>query len=198
VNFDLKKLAGIEGGSFLISTSYRFGSSLSAEYIGNAFTVQQVFAGETFRLVSLSYRQKLLADRLEFRLGRIASGDDFLVSPYNYVFVQNGFDGNPAGIFFNSPGMTGDGRGLRGLLVGEGVAADLDEIRGVLCSDLVERRVALAAIVVIHVQPVRAVVGGGVQLRLGRTGAVRGTSRQQDSGKASEHKGLGSHGIGFS
>ena len=80
---------------------------MSAEYIGNAFTVQQVFAGETFRLVSLSYRQKLLADRLEFRLGRIASGDDFLVSPYNYVFVQNGFDGNPAGIFFNSPGMTG-------------------------------------------------------------------------------------------
>ena len=24
---------------------------------------------------------------------RIAAGDDFLVSPYNYVFVQNGFDG---------------------------------------------------------------------------------------------------------
>jgi hypothetical protein len=49
VNFDLKKLAGIKGGSFLISTSYRFGSSLSAEYIGNAFTVQQVFGGETFQ-----------------------------------------------------------------------------------------------------------------------------------------------------
>ena len=38
-----------------------------------------------------------------FRAGRIATGDDFLVSPYNYVFVQNGFDGNPVGIFFNSP-----------------------------------------------------------------------------------------------
>src|SRR5207244_2959992 len=24
----------------------------------------------------------------------------------NYVFVQNGFDGNPVGIFFNAPGMT--------------------------------------------------------------------------------------------
>jgi porin len=36
----------------------------------------------------------------------MATGDDFLVSPYNYVFVQNGFDGNPVGIFFNSPGMT--------------------------------------------------------------------------------------------
>lgn len=43
---------------------------------------------------------------MELRLGRIAAGDDFLVSPYNYLFVQNGFDGNPVGIFFNSPGMT--------------------------------------------------------------------------------------------
>jgi len=106
LNFDLEKLAGIEGGSFLASASYRFGSNLSREYIGNAFTVQQVFGGETFRLVSLSYLQKLLENRVEFRLGRIATGDDFLVSPYNYVFVQNGFDGNPVGIFFNSPGMT--------------------------------------------------------------------------------------------
>ena len=45
-------------------------------------------------------------DRVELRAGRIAAGDDFLVSPYNYVFVQNGFDGNPVGIFFNAPGMT--------------------------------------------------------------------------------------------
>jgi carbohydrate-selective porin OprB len=49
--------------------------------------------------------QKLLDDRVEFRVGRIATGDDFLVSPYNYVFIQNGFDGNPAAIFFNAPGM---------------------------------------------------------------------------------------------
>ena len=43
---------------------------------------------------------------MSFRVGRIATGDDFLVSPYNYIFVQNGFDGNPVGIFFNAPGMT--------------------------------------------------------------------------------------------
>jgi porin len=48
----------------------------------------------------------LLDNRVEFHVGRIAAGDDFLVSPYNYVFVQNGFDGNPVGIFFNAPGMT--------------------------------------------------------------------------------------------
>jgi porin len=106
LNLDLEKLCGLEGGSFLISLSYRFGGSLSANYIHNVFTVQQVFGGETFRLVNVAYLQKLFDDRVEFRLGRIAAGDDFLVSRYNYLFVQNGFDGNPVAIFFNSPGMT--------------------------------------------------------------------------------------------
>jgi porin len=106
LNFDLEKLCGLEGGSFLISMSYRFGGSLSANYIHNVFTVQQVFGGETFHFINMAYLQKLFDDRVEVRLGRIATGDDFLVSPYNYVFVQNGFDGNPVGIFFNSPGMS--------------------------------------------------------------------------------------------
>lgn len=104
--FDLDKLAGLKGASFLVSMSQRSGSSLSKEYIGNVFTVQQVFGGQTFHLIDVAYEQKLLDERVEFRLGRIATGDDFLVSPYNYLFMQNAFDGNPVGIFFNSPGMT--------------------------------------------------------------------------------------------
>jgi len=106
LNFDLEKLGLVDGGSLLVSMSYRFGGSLSANYIHNVFTVQQVFGGETFHLINVAYHQKVFDDRVEFRLGRIAAGDDFLVSPYDYVFVQNGFDGNPVGIFFNSPGMT--------------------------------------------------------------------------------------------
>ena len=106
LQFDLAKLAGLPGASFDISFSERFGSSLSNENIGNVFSVQQVFGGETYRLVNMAYQQKLFDDRLEFRVGRIAAGDDFLVSPYNYVFVQNAFDGNPVGVFFNAPGMS--------------------------------------------------------------------------------------------
>jgi porin len=106
LGFDLEKLAGLNGGSFEVSMSQRFGSSLSARDIGNVFTVQQVFGGETFRVVDVAYQQELLDDRVELRIGRIAAGDDFLVSPYNYVFVQNGFDGNPVAIFLNAPGMT--------------------------------------------------------------------------------------------
>jgi porin len=104
--FDLNKLVGLQGGSFLVSMSQRSGSSLSREHVGNVFTIQQVYGGQTFHLIDLAYQQKLLADRIELRLGRIAAGDDFLVSPYNWLFMQNGFDGNPVGIFFNSPGMT--------------------------------------------------------------------------------------------
>ena len=106
LRFDLEKVSGPAGGSFEVSFSERFGASLSEEDIGNVFTVQQVFGGQTYRIVDVAYQQKLLDSRIEFRVGRIAAGDDFLVSPYNDVFVQNGFDGNPVGIFFNAPGMT--------------------------------------------------------------------------------------------
>jgi porin len=106
LNLDLEKLCALEGASFLLSLSYRFGGSLSANYIHNVFTVQQAFGGETFWLINVAYLQKLFNDRVEFLIGRIAAGDDFLVSPYNYVFVQTGFNGNPVGVFLNAPGMT--------------------------------------------------------------------------------------------
>lgn len=103
--FDLNKLCGLEGGKFHVSMSQRSGSSLSNVYIGNVFNVQQVFGGETFHLIDVDYKQSI-GECLEFRLGRIATGDDFLASPYYWVWVQNGFDGNPVGIFKNAPGMT--------------------------------------------------------------------------------------------
>src|SRR4029077_2879429 len=38
LTFDLEKLANLGGASFLFSMSYRFGGSLSANYIHNVFT----------------------------------------------------------------------------------------------------------------------------------------------------------------
>jgi porin len=104
--FDLNKLASVKGGSFLLQFSDRWGSSLSRNDIGNLFDTQQVFGGETFRLVDAAYQQTFLDDRVEFRVGRISANDDFQVSVYDYLFMQNGFDGNPVGIYFNAPGMT--------------------------------------------------------------------------------------------
>jgi porin len=104
--FDLDKLVNLEGGSFFVSVSQRSGSSLSAERVGNVFTIQQVYGGQTFHLIDVAYKQIFWDGVIESSIGRLAAGDDFFVSQYNYLFMQNGFDGNPVGVFFNSPGMT--------------------------------------------------------------------------------------------
>jgi porin len=89
LNFDLEKLHGPKGGSFQLSLSERFGTTLSVADIGNVFSAQAVYGADTFRVVDVAYQQKLLHDRVEFRGGRIATGDDFLVSPYNYVLYSS-------------------------------------------------------------------------------------------------------------
>jgi porin len=103
---DLNKMAGINGASFLLQFSERWGDSLSKQYIGNLFDTQQVYGGESFRLVDAAYQQQLLDDHIELRVGRISANDDFQVSQFDYFFMQNGFDGNPVGIYFDSPGMS--------------------------------------------------------------------------------------------
>jgi porin len=104
--FDLDKIASIPNTTFLVQVSERFGPSLTKKDIGNVFNVQQDWGGQTIRVVDVALQPKLLNNTLQLRVGRIAAGDDFLVSHYDYLFMQNGFCGNPVGIFFNAPGMT--------------------------------------------------------------------------------------------
>lgn len=105
--YDLQQLRGIPDGQLHVSMSQRSGRNLSSDYIGNEFCTQQVFGGETFRLVNVEYNQSLLDKRADIAIGRIAAGDDFLTSSYYGLFMQNGIDGNPVAIFKNSPGMSG-------------------------------------------------------------------------------------------
>jgi porin len=104
--FDLEKIAGLKGGSILASFSERWGHNLSREHIGNTFSTQQIFGFQTWRVLDISYQQKLFDNRVELRLGRFAAMDDFLVSPYNFGFMQNAFCGNPFGIILSAPGMS--------------------------------------------------------------------------------------------
>ncbi len=99
--FDMEKLAGWKGGRFHIAASQRSGSSLTRRDIKNTFNVAQVCCGATYKLVNFSYQQSLFEDKLNIRLGRISGGDEFLSSPLYWLFVQNGIDGNPVGIFLN-------------------------------------------------------------------------------------------------
>jgi porin len=105
--FDLDTIAGVRGASLFVSMSNHWGRNLSAAYIGNVFDAQQVFGFPTFRVADVSYQQKLADGRVELRLGRFATSDDFLVSAYSCGFMQNAFCGNPLGIFFDTQGMTG-------------------------------------------------------------------------------------------
>ena len=103
---DLDKISGLSGSSIFASFSERWGSSLSKDYIGNVFGTQQIFGFQTFRVIDVSYQQKLFDDRVELRLGRFATTDDFLVSAYNAGFMSNAFCGNPFGILLDTVGMT--------------------------------------------------------------------------------------------
>jgi porin len=104
--FDLEKLYGLKGSTFVFTTSQRSGANLSAIDIGNTFTTQQVYGRETWQVIDVAYLQDFLDGRVQTRIGRIAAGDVFDVSPYDYLFMQNAIDGNPVGIFLNAPGMT--------------------------------------------------------------------------------------------
>lgn len=104
--FDLEKMHILKGGSILASFSERWGHKLSDTHIGNTFSTQQIFGFQTWRVLDVSYQQKLFDDRVELRLGRFAAMDDFLVSPYNFGMMQNAFCGNPFGILLNAPGMS--------------------------------------------------------------------------------------------
>lgn len=98
---ETEKLFGWHGGYFMISALQRDGSSLSQKNIGNQFTVQQLYGGQTFHWYQLSYQQDFWNDRLRFKVGRIAVGDDFATSPLYWLYMNNGIDGTPQAIPVN-------------------------------------------------------------------------------------------------
>ncbi len=95
---DLGTLVGLDDTYLLASMSSRAGNSNSGEDIGNEFAVQQVFGGETTRLVQLAAGMRLADDRLDLVAGRINGLDDFAASAL-YCNAQNlALCGNPLSI----------------------------------------------------------------------------------------------------
>lgn len=112
LSLDLEKIASLKGMTFYTSVVQRFGNNLSEDTIGNQFTVAQVYGGQNFRLVSLYLQQDLWDKKIRIRLGRLSAGDTFLQSDLYYRFVNNGFDGNPVGVFINSPSQKVPGKSV--------------------------------------------------------------------------------------
>lgn len=102
VQLNFEKLIGWSGATLTISALDRNGRNLSAQNIGNQFTVQQVYGGETASFYALVLEQKLLDDKLGIKLGRFSAGDDFASSPLYWLYMNNGIDGNPQSLPVNT------------------------------------------------------------------------------------------------
>jgi porin len=90
---DLDKMFGWRGGRFTVNGLHRAGDSLSNEYIGNQYNVQQVFGGQTFMLYALHLEQRLLSEKLSIKAGRFAASDDFNGSPLYGLHMNHGING---------------------------------------------------------------------------------------------------------
>jgi len=101
VNFDLEKFAGMKGTQFHISGLWRAGQNLSSATINNALVASSIYGHEQFRLYGLYLEQDLFEKKLNIRIGRLGTGDDFASSPLYWTYVSNAVDGNPISIPIN-------------------------------------------------------------------------------------------------
>ncbi|MEX1110913.1 MAG: carbohydrate porin [Chthoniobacterales bacterium] len=102
VRLDLEKLVGWRGTSFTIAATDRNGDSLSQDFIGNQFTVPQIYGGQTIILTGLHLTRRLLDEKMEIKAGRFSAGHEFASSPLYWLYMNNGIDGNPQSLPVNA------------------------------------------------------------------------------------------------
>ncbi|MCK9589876.1 MAG: carbohydrate porin [Terrimicrobiaceae bacterium] len=102
LELNMEQLIGWKGLTLTASGLNRAGSSLSQDYVGNQFTVQQVYGGQTAMFYALVMEQRLLEDKISIKAGRFATGDDFASSPIYWLYMNNGIDGNPQALPVNT------------------------------------------------------------------------------------------------
>ena len=92
MDVDLGKLADLSGASLHFAVNQRVGRNTSADYIGNRLAVQEVYgAGETLRIVEMSYEQKFDDGAIDTKIGFYPMGNDFASTPLLLTFQNVGF-----------------------------------------------------------------------------------------------------------
>ncbi|GLR66147.1 porin B [Acidocella aquatica] len=92
MDVDLGKLADLSGASLHFAVNQRVGRNTSADYIGNRLAVQEVYgAGETLRIVEMSYEQKFDDGAIDTKIGFYPMGNDFAGTPLLLDFQNVGF-----------------------------------------------------------------------------------------------------------
>ena len=94
-DFDLARLAKLDGSKVRLSFNNRDGQNLSADAIGAIFAVQQLYGGgEIPRLMELAISQDFLGGKLNVRAGRVMGAADFATSPLYCEFMNQSLCGN--------------------------------------------------------------------------------------------------------
>lgn len=94
-DFDLGRLAKLDGTRVRLSFNNRDGQNLSSDAIGALFAVQQLYGGgEIPRLMELAVSQDFLGGRLNVRAGRVLGAADFATSPLYCEYMNQSLCGN--------------------------------------------------------------------------------------------------------
>lgn len=93
---DLGKIAGLDGAVLHIGFNQRQGRSVSSDFIGNKLAAQEVYgAGNTLRVVEMSYEQTLAHGLINTKIGFYPMGGDFAFTPLLCAFQNVGFCAHP-------------------------------------------------------------------------------------------------------
>ncbi len=103
---DLEKAAGFEGWKFHMSGLWRLGRDLAADKIGNVFRPSCLYGHQQIRFYNLDFEKRMFDNRMSFKFGRMAPGDDFAQSSLYWLAVNNAIDGNPISLPINLPFLT--------------------------------------------------------------------------------------------
>ena len=94
-NVDLQKLLGWQGASVSTRWYWLSGQNISAEHVGNIFTVSSIAGFATFRMNELWFQQNFLNDRVSIRFGQLGADSEFDVSTYSVLFLNSAFSWSP-------------------------------------------------------------------------------------------------------
>jgi len=94
---DLQKLLGIDQAQFKITITDRNGRNLSADAnLGSLQEVQEIYGrGQTWHWTQFSYDQKYWNGMLDWKIGRLVSGEDF--ADFSCDFINLALCGPPPG-----------------------------------------------------------------------------------------------------
>ena len=110
--WDLDKLLGIPGLSFDIGAAWSTGKNLSADYIGNSFTVQSAYTApgngtNNLTLGQMYLQQQLFDNSLMIAAGRLAPDNTFATMPVFNNYLNGGINAVPGALSINDATFTG-------------------------------------------------------------------------------------------